>query len=223
MLKNRLKIQRAVNGKSTHYRNKAAKERKRRKIAEKMALIDPLTGAFNLRGFDLRFNEEYANFMRYKFDVALIFFDVDNFKSFNSDYGQKTGDEVLKSLVGTIRTVIRPSDSVHRIGGEEYVALLSKINLLSDGITRVPEKEAVQNAYKVAERIRKKIENIEIKPYDGDGVVKVTVSAGVALLSEAKDRDLLVEYANRAERKAKDEGKNRTYMFYEGKITEGPE
>ena len=206
-----------------YYQRKLLDEIKLRRSAEKKALTDPLTEAFNLRGFGMRFEEEYANFRRYGFDTALIFIDVDNFKSFNSEYGQKTGDEVLKSLVGEIRNVIRPSDSVHKIGGEEFVILLSKINLRSDDATTFTPDEAVINAYRVTERIRKSIEGLEIEPYNGNGkTVRVTISAGVALLSEAKDRDLLIDYANRAEREAKDEGKNRTYIFYDGKIVKNP-
>ena len=205
-----------------YYQRKLLDEIKLRKTAEKTALTDPLTEAFTCRGFDLKFNEEYANFMRYKFDAALTFFDVDNFKKFNSDYGQMTGDEVLKALVSTIKTVIRHTDSVHKIGGEEFVVLLSKINLRSEDATTFTPEEAVLNAYRVAERIRKKVEAMEVPIYNYEGTVKVTISGGVALLSEAGNKDLLVDYANKAEREAKDEGKNRIYIFYDGKIVRNP-
>ena len=193
-------------------------ETETRKEAEREAVTDPITGAYNYRILEQKYQEVVSELERYGFDACLLFLDIDDFKKFNSDYGQKTGDAVLHETVAALRGTLRPYDIVAKIGGEDFVVVLPKINLVNKAI--VHKKESMANAYAVAERMRKRVEGMRVQPYGAEGKVSVTVSIGVALLSEAKEMDGLIDNANKAERGAKEAGKNRSYVFYEGRALE---
>ncbi|MEW6036005.1 MAG: GGDEF domain-containing protein [Candidatus Micrarchaeota archaeon] len=175
-------------------------EQKLRKEAEERCITDPLTGAFNRRGLEMRFAEEQSKAKRFGRGLCLVFFDVDNFKAFNSEHGQQSGDIVLKGMVGAIRSVLRPYDSVHRYGGEEFIVIL-------------PEVSSDWDACSVAERIRRRIEAVELVSFDGSAGLRVTASLGVASLRDGDSLESLIERANRAEMEAKRRGKNRTCVF----------
>ncbi|NYZ76685.1 GGDEF domain-containing protein [Candidatus Micrarchaeota archaeon] len=191
-----------------------------RRIAEEKALMDHLTGAYNRRILDDKWNELASELTRFGFDSCLLFFDVDKFKKFNDKYGENTGDKVLEAIVGAIKPMLRPYDVIIKYGGEEFIILLPKINFVNKEI--VPNEKSIRNAHAIGERIREKVESIRMTPYGTDERVGVTVSIGVTLLSEANDLNQLVQNANDAERAAKDAGRNKTYIFYEGKVDEKP-
>ncbi len=174
------------------------KEKERRVAAERATLADPLTGAFNRRGLEQKFGEELSKVKRFGRGLCIVFFDVDNFKAFNSMHGQRAGDRVLGGIVECVKGNLRQYDSVHRIGGEEFVVLL-------------PETDSLRNATIVAERLRRRIEEQGID-YDGK-VLRASVSMGVAMLSGEDGLQQLIDNANRAEMEAKKSGKNRVFVF----------
>jgi len=120
--------------------------------------------------------------------------DIDNFKRINDTYGHDVGDLVLKSLAETIKGILRKNDYIIRYGGEEFLILLPNAT--------------IDRAIKVAEKIRREIENKKIKI--GDKEIKFTVSLGVSEIYTS-DRSLqnAIKRADEKLYKAKKKGKNR--------------
>ncbi|MCI0503584.1 GGDEF domain-containing protein [Candidatus Micrarchaeota archaeon] len=187
-------------------RNSLMVEEARRTTAEEQLLTDPLTGAFNRRGLEKKFPDECSKTERFRSKkLFMLFFDIDNFGLFNKEYGETTGDMVLKDVVKTVEASLRPYDSVFRIGGEEFVILL-------------PELKSFRTACRTAERIRKKVAGLAITPHTGGEAVHVTISVGVARLGSGDSLDTLIDKANEAEQEAKKKGKNRTYIYLGGEV-----
>ncbi|MDO9106368.1 MAG: diguanylate cyclase [Methylovulum sp.] len=161
---------------------------------EILAATDPLTGAYNRRYFFMRAGVEVKRGIRYAHPVSLVALDIDFFKRINDVYGHAAGDKVLIELVLSVQATMRPSDILARFGGEEFVVLL-------------PETDSGE-AVNVAERIRLGIAALRVDA--GQGVeISMTVSAGVATLTDAKDSiENLLKRADQAMYKAKDEGRN---------------
>ncbi len=89
-----------------------------------MALTDPLTGAENRRGFDRVYRREWARGQRQHHVFAMVLMDIDHFKKVNDIHGHGTGDRVLKALCRTLKSTIRPTDHIGRLGGEEFALIL---------------------------------------------------------------------------------------------------
>ncbi len=114
--------------------------------------------------FDQAYNSEWRRALRERKPLSLLLIDVDHFKRVNDQRGHLAGDECLKQLAQRICSVVaRPSDSVSRYGGEEFVVLLPNTALLG--------------ALQIAERIREQIKE-EAIPWQ-DGEICLTVSIGV--------------------------------------------
>lgn len=88
---------------------------------------DPLTGCLNRRGFEERAVAEIAAATRRARQGAVLLLDVDHFKEVNDRYGHGAGDELLRWVVRTLRSTIRPSDAIGRIGGDEFAVLFADI------------------------------------------------------------------------------------------------
>ena len=128
-------------------------------------------------------------------NYSLIFMDIDNFRSFNNEYGHKIGDRVLQQVSQTIKSSIRSNDRAYRYGGEELVILLDNC-----------PKDV---AFKIAEKIRININKIDTSP-----LPSITVSLGVATYPEDGDNILnVVEASDNALLTAKKSGKNTTVMY----------
>lgn len=158
------------------------------------AIRDALTGALNRRYFDQRLSEECALSRRHGKPLACAFIDADHFKSVNDRYGHGVGDEVLKELVRRVDELKRQEDTLARYGGEEFVLLLPSTDL--------------EGAHRLMERVRSRVAEAPILA--GELAVEVTVSVGVA---EFRERDEeLVEQADKALYKAKEQGRNRVVL-----------
>ncbi|MEK9953479.1 MAG: GGDEF domain-containing protein, partial [Curvibacter sp.] len=94
-----------------------------------LARHDPLTGAANRRYFFERCEQEFMRSSRYKTPLSVALIDLDHFKRINDDYGHSTGDEVLRVLSQRIRELLRESDLLARIGGEEFAILMPSTGL----------------------------------------------------------------------------------------------
>ncbi|HFQ80861.1 MAG TPA: diguanylate cyclase [Desulfobacterales bacterium] len=94
---------------------------------EKMSISDGLTSLYNRRYFDLKIMEEIHRSSRHHYRIFLAFIDIDNFKSFNDEYGHQAGDEVLQTL-GSImlNCARRGGDWAFRYGGDEFAMLLTE-------------------------------------------------------------------------------------------------
>jgi diguanylate cyclase (GGDEF)-like protein len=133
--------------------------------------------------------------------------DVDRFKKYNDNYGHLAGDECLRQVGTTLKTIVgRLSDIVARYGGEEFVAILTETNL--------------KGATALAERIRKGVEALTI-PHSGSDIAEfVTVSLGVvtAYPNRMDSPEQLVSLADEAMYSAKKGGRNRTSVADENTI-----
>lgn len=158
-----------------------------------MAITDGLTGLFLHRYFQIRLNEEMSRSQRYGRPLSLALMDIDNFKTFNDEYGHQTGDFVLRALSQLIRDLIRNTDMAFRYGGEEMVVLMTETNM--------------ENAYGVAEKIRRGIENEEFE-FEGK-LLRVTVSVGVGTCKSGENKKDFIERCDQAMYRAKKTGKNR--------------
>ena len=165
---------------------------------QKQAVTDELTGLFNHRRFQEVMTAEVERARRYGHELGLIMLDIDNFKSVNDTYGHLQGDNVLREVARVLRQSSREIDEPARYGGEEMAVALPQTDL--------------EGAYQFAERVRGRIEALELPLADGDGTLKVTASFGVASLATADgaSKGALVAAADGALYEAKRSGKNRT-------------
>jgi diguanylate cyclase (GGDEF)-like protein/PAS domain S-box-containing protein len=115
--------------------------------------MDYLTGLYNIRYLYKRLSEELNRGKRKKEDIAIIMFDIDNFKKFNDSYGHEKGNSLLKRLGAIIRKNIRRGvDLGFRFGGDEFLII---VNQAGDNI-----------AYEIASRIRESFLNLDYKNLD---------------------------------------------------------
>ena len=160
---------------------------------ERLSMLDALTGVPNRRHLDERAAAEMALMRRKSTLLALVLFDLDHFKMINDTYGHAAGDIVLKTVAETARGLLRPSDFIARIGGEEFTLLLPRTNM--------------QGAATIADRIRQALMALNI--IYAEFRIPVTASFGVTLLSES-DGDI-TEAMSRADialYRAKRDGRN---------------
>lgn len=155
---------------------------------------DYLTGLLNRRSFPLLAQQSHSLNQRYKWDLSVVRFDIDHFKSINDQYGNQVGDEVIKQVAKTIQVHSRDSDSVFRFGGEEFVILLAKTN--------------EQEALKFANKILKKVANAPI--FSDKLIIEVSISGGVSqFASQELDLENTLKKADQALQLAKSQGRNR--------------
>lgn len=162
-----------------------------------LALRDGLTGLFNRREFDERFESECRASQRTNTPLSLLMIDIDYFKGFNDSQGHQQGDECLQRVAAVIeQSMQRGRDLAARYGGEEFICLL-------------PETDQ-EGAAAVAENVRLAVERLAIPHEDGGrkGVVTISVGVATAALCEQNGSELL-RRADAGLYKAKAEGRNR--------------
>lgn len=162
-----------------------------------MAQHDPLTGLPNRALFSDRVHHELAYAKRHEGHFAMIFLDLDNFKPVNDNYGHAVGDRVLQEVARRLQDSVRASDTVGRIGGDEFVVLMAEL----------PKEEA---ALGLAEKIRQTVR----QPYRVDGLeLSLSCSLGVAVYpQDGKDEIALTKSADEAMYRVKDAGRDGVQM-----------
>jgi diguanylate cyclase (GGDEF)-like protein/PAS domain S-box-containing protein len=178
-----------------------------KKAAQLNAYTDSLTGLSNRRFFDEALDIEFRRLKRSSTPLSLIMLDVDFFKTFNDTYGHLAGDNCLRLIATTIKTsVARATDIVARFGGEEFVALLTDTNQ--------------HGAMTLAERIRKRVEELSIPHAGSDIPAQVTVSLGVVTIysSTISSAKHIVALADKALYGAKEAGRNCISVIDENEI-----
>jgi diguanylate cyclase (GGDEF)-like protein len=157
------------------------------------ATVDPVTGVFNRRYFQVRLDEELQRSHRHQIPLALLMIDVDDFKRVNDSHGHLAGDAILRDVGDILRRSVRVFDVCARFGGDEFVIIMPG--------------SSSENALRIAERIRERIEHY--RPSDGVlAVTRVTVSVGLAVSSADATVGQLLERADQALYEAKRAGKN---------------
>jgi diguanylate cyclase (GGDEF)-like protein len=96
---------------------------RRTAAAEASALVDPLTGAFNRRGWDALIGRETARAQRSGSAMTIFIMDIDEFKLINDKYGHLRGDRILRDVAAAIRSSARAGDVLARVGGDEFALL----------------------------------------------------------------------------------------------------
>jgi diguanylate cyclase (GGDEF)-like protein len=160
-----------------------------REDAEALALYDPLTQLPNRRYLELILSKDFAAAKR-GVNLVVAMFDVDNFKAFNDGHGHLMGDRALREFTGVLARNTRHSNLSARIGGEEFISLLSSSN--------------VDGALTFVERVRTGLRELETLP------APVTVSVGVAgFTADMTDSSQLLAAADAALYRAKQGGRDR--------------
>jgi two-component system cell cycle response regulator len=162
------------------------------KTLESLALTDPLTGLANRRLLVDRLSMGLLQARRERAGMALLYLDLDGFKSVNNTMGHAAGDALLKMVAGRLQSAVREQDTVARLGGDEFVIVLG----------RAGADEAAQVAAKVIESVS--------QPYAIEGPpARVTVSVGISLYPvHGDDPEALLKRADLALYEAKRSGKN---------------
>jgi diguanylate cyclase len=154
------------------------------------ARMDPLTRVANRRSFDERLARDIAQ--AGEAPVALLLFDVDDFKVINDSYGHRAGDRVLQVVARSLAAALRAEDFIARIGGEEFVALI-----------RVADRKA---GMRVANEMRKSVESMKLH-FRGTPV-RISVSCGITELKSQDSAGAAFDRADAALYRAKQQGKN---------------
>jgi two-component system cell cycle response regulator len=167
-------------------------------IASRQALAhqathDPLTGMLNRRAILEKLEEELARTGRHRDLLAIGMCDIDHFKQVNDTYGHQTGDDVLGGLARMLNESLRPYDSVGRMGGEEFLVI-------------APVKAGTDSA-PIFDRLCVRI--AESAMPTRSGVLSVTVSIGTACAAPGSTVDKILEAADAALYRAKNQGRNR--------------
>jgi diguanylate cyclase (GGDEF)-like protein len=159
---------------------------------EELSITDGLTGLFNHRHFWHLLHNELSRADRSKGDLAIVLLDIDDFKKVNDQFGHPVGDVLLQSFADVVRESVRETDIVARYGGEEFAVML-------------PNTERT-GAMRVAEKIRRSIEQMDFKVPDTDITITVTASIGVSIYQG--NRRELFKAVDQALYVSKNKGKN---------------
>ncbi len=168
---------------------------------EHSANYDALTNLPNRFLLDDRIKQEISQADRHKRSLALAFIDLDGFKAVNDLYGHNVGDELLIALASRMRSALREIDTLARIGGDEFVAL----------IVNMERPDAFEPV--LLRLLQATSETVKV----GTHVLGVTASIGVTTYPEDKvGVDMLIQHADQAMYLAKQAGKNRYRIFVVG-------
>ena len=172
---------------------KAAEEEIRRQ-----ALLDPLTGLPNRRSLTLQLQRASAASLRHRQQGALLFIDLDNFKSVNDTLGHAAGDQLLHQVATRLKEAIRTADTAARLGGDEFVVMLETLD--------TDETQAQALAELIVAKLLRRLN--EDYPLNGQSV-RCTPSIGLTLFPrDGADPDTLMRRADHAMYRAKAAGRN---------------
>ncbi|MGB1198456.1 MAG: GGDEF domain-containing protein [Thalassotalea sp.] len=159
--------------------------------SKEQAALDALTGLLNRRGWQSKLQD---------FDLdqvhSTIAIDIDHFKRINDGFGHAVGDKVIQLIANVIKKSITTNDIAARIGGEEFVIVV--------------KNKSTTFAESIAEKIRTSVEKLRlVQKHNNTSLPPISVSLGVAELSERETWDSLFERADKAMYQAKQQGRNR--------------
>ena len=163
-----------------------------------LAHFDPLTQLSNRHAFMDRLKDSIVKAKRYEDKVAVFFMDLDGFKIINDTHGHDAGDQVLVETATRLKNIIRKSDMVARMGGDEFTVIVEdytdmrSLNILSKKMIDIVSQEIMR----------------------GDVALKVTASIGISIYpDDALDLESVLKHADNAMYRAKELGKNNVQFF----------
>ncbi|MEP1385380.1 MAG: diguanylate cyclase [Paraglaciecola sp.] len=163
---------------------------------QREANYDHLTGLLNRRSFSILIDKALALSKRHQYELGVLSFDIDHFKSINDTYGHDVGDKVIQHVSNILKSNTRASDCAARFGGEEFVILL-------------PQTKQ-EDCLFLANKIREIIENT---PLTLNGlIIEVTASAGVSgYKKDDSNADAILKRADEGMYQAKNAGRNQVF------------
>ncbi len=175
---------------------------------KQLSIIDGLTQTYVRRHFLERFEEELKRSIKRKTPLSVLMLDIDHFKSYNDQFGHLVGDKTLQEVASVVKEHVRRVDLVARYGGEEFIVAMPDVGYPTN--------------LETAERIRSAVARKKFRLYDEE--TQVTVSIGVSSFPSDLDNKSLQSYddlltleliqkADKAMYKAKEEGRNRVVSF----------
>ena len=173
-----------------------------------LSYVDSMTGIPNFRALTEFLVAQINKTIRTAIPTAIIMIDIDDFKRINDSYGHLVGDIVLKEIAKVIKSSIRVSDQVFRYGGEEFTVVLPQTQL--------------DEAIKVAERIRRNIELHQLCKFNNLHHISVTASLGVSTITPSSSHpgfNAAIDSADKLLIEAKRSGKN-TVMWESKEVKE---
>ncbi len=166
----------------------------------RLTITDPMTGLHNRRHFDAIMETDLALSRRHNEVSSIIIIDLDHFKNINDTFGHKTGDRVLIHVANILKSNLRKTDTICRIGGEEF-AVISRRAGIEDAIT-------------VGEKLRKAVEMSPLQA--GKNCISLTISIGISSLPSTKQNtqsDDIFRKADAALYFSKEHGRNRVTHY----------
>ncbi|HEX9652211.1 MAG TPA: EAL domain-containing protein [bacterium] len=182
----------------TVYKNMQEELNKARELERYLAYYDRVTNLPNRQLFYDRLRHAISQAKRYGFNVAVLFLDLDNFKSVNDYHGHHVGDELLRATAKRLTSHIRESDTISRLGGDEFTIVLEHVKQIED----------------IAKVARKILDELA-RPHYIEGIeLAITGSIGVSVFpNDGPDVDSLIRCADFAMYRAKGKGKNNFEFF----------
>ena len=167
-----------------------------------LATKDGLTKLYTHRHFSTLLDTELKRASRYNHVMSVLMMDIDDFKQVNDKYGHALGDRVLREVASVLHKTLRKIDMPARYGGEEFAVIL-------------PETGS-QGATIIAQRLRERVEQMEIHTNDGEKV-DITISIGIASFPDVEaSEEIIMEYADKALYQSKHKGKNCVHLYQDG-------
>jgi diguanylate cyclase len=155
-------------------------------------MYDALTGVYSRMAYDERIVQELSRWTRYQTPFSYVILDIDHFKRINDSYGHNAGDKALKIVAQMMQKYVRQSDYVFRIGGEEFVLLLTCTD--------------INGADSLVDKMRKGIADSSFH-FKGEPV-SLTLSAGITETRDGDSYETIYERADKALYQAKNSGRN---------------
>jgi diguanylate cyclase (GGDEF)-like protein len=168
------------------------------------AFTDDLTGAWNRRYFERFLKAAIESAAAARRSVTLLFFDLDNLKQYNDQFGHAAGDNILRETVRLLKSVIRPTDRVCRIGGDEFAVIFHE----PDG-PRDPASKPPASISDIAMRFQKQVCEHRFPKLAEQAPGTITISGGLATYPwDGRTAEELLEKADRLSLESKRQGKN---------------
>lgn len=168
------------------------------------AFTDPLTGAWNRRYYDRYLSAAIDRAREARHTLTVMVFDIDDFKVYNDRYGHEAGDEILVQTVRLLESVIRPTDRVCRIGGDEFAVIFYE-----PGGPRRPDSNPPRSIYDIAQRFQGQICEHRFPKLGAEAQGTLTISGGLATFPwDGTDAASLLRRADLLALESKRQGKN---------------
>lgn len=185
---------------------------------ERLVVEDDLTGLKNRRYLKQFLKQILEQARKDKFNITLLLFDIDNFKSYNDQYGHLVGDEVLRQVGEMIKRSCREHDVVARVGGDEFAVVFWDLGTMAQEGETVEERrkrlsEHPRETVFMAQRFRRQLSMANLSMLGSCGKGRLTISGGLATFpKDGEDEQQLFGMADQAMLHAKRCGKNRIHI-----------